>query len=609
MVLWVANPSVEEDHVRDVRTRRQPAQHPHPQWPPRATSPRVSLPPDTIRLIVFRIVRPSDLASIALVSKYLNDVATPLLYSSLTFGPTAFRRNFLPGRSRGSYGYVSTSTESPLVRADVGAEDNYFDNRSSLCAETLVAAPHLLAHARALSTNLTVPNYATAVRASRGQRSSEEQAFHKWTALLALPQACNLRHIALNGVTDEHLLELNHAKHLKLVALELNVPPSALPELPRLAQLLQRQRLITHFASRNLADIRGLQSDFIPRLASIDVTAALARQLAPGRPVTSARIFPLATRRTTGVNSADEVVMAIHALAQSSHSHGVTSLDVSVLWHSDSRMGDDCSAFFAAIRDSLRGLRQLRITLWSDLTPNNVDILFDSIMNTLPALEFLECFEVRTWAEYGINHPSHVSQCTRRALFDLWKELCPSLVRVSAIERHIWVWHVSRPRSAQPSPRPIPPPPLRSNSDPDDIITIQTAQRPLPPRPRPATGDWVRESGRWDWKPTGSPLAQTTFSNSSSLSVVSLIPSTSLNPGPAVMIEPVSRGTTPDVYRSPQTGGSWVRAREKVRSSDQLSTWVSDLQIVGSTYQRNWQDEHYVNTARLSHIIFAAPPT
>ncbi|KAG8726175.1 hypothetical protein FRC12_023635 [Ceratobasidium sp. 428] len=270
-------------------------------------------------------------------------------------------------------------------------------------------------------------------------------------------------------------------------------------------------------------------------------------------------------------------------------------------------MGDDCSTFFAAIRDSLYGLRRLKITLWSDLSPNNVDVLFDSIMNTLPALQFLECLEVRTWAEYGINHPSHVSQCTRRALFDLWKALCPSLVRVSAIERHSWIWHVGRPRSAQPSPRPTPPPPIRSNSDPDNILNIQN-QRPLPPRPRPASGDWVKESGRWDWKPTGSPLAQTTFSNSSSLSVVSPIPSTSLNPGLSVVVEPVSRGTTPEVYRSPQAGGSWVRAREGGKSDDESLTWKSDLQIMGSTYQRNWQDEHYLNAARSSQLITFAVP-
>ncbi|KAG8738859.1 hypothetical protein FRC10_006430 [Ceratobasidium sp. 414] len=607
MVLWVANPSLEEDHVRDVLTRRYPAQHPHPQRPPRATSPRVSLPPDAIRLIVLRIARPPDLASIALVSRYLNDIATPLLYSSLSFGPTAFCRNIVLGRGRGSHCYVSTSAESPLVRADVGSEDNFFDNRSSLCAETLAAAPHLLAYARTLSTNLTVPNYATAVRASRGQRSSEDQAFNEWTTLLALPQASNLRHVALGGVHNEHLDELSRARHLKLVALELSVPPSALPELPRLAPFLQRQRLITHFASRNLADIRGLHHDLIPRLASIDVPAALARQLAPGRPVTSARVFPVATRRAAGVNSADEILEAIHALAQSTHPLGVKSLDVSVLWFSDHRMGDDCSAFFAAIRDSLRGLRRLRITLWSDLAPNNVDILFDCIMNTLPALEFLECFEVRTWAEYGINHPSHVSQCTRRALFELWKGLCPSLVRVSAIERYSWVWHISRPRSAQPSPRHTPPPPLRSNSDPDSVVT--TIQRPLPPRPRPASGDWVRLSGRWDWKPSGSPLAQTAFPGSSLLSVASPVPSCSSSPAPAVVVEPVSRGATPDLYRSPQAGGSWVRERECVGADGDPSTWESDLQILGSTYQRNWQDEHYVNVARSSeYITFAVPP-
>lgn len=621
MVLLVANPSLEEDRVRDVRTGRHPVQHPYAPRPSRATSPSVSLPPDTVRSIVLRVTRPADLASIALVSRYLNDVATPLLYSSLGFGPTAFCRNNGPGRNRGSHSYVSTSAESPSVRTDVGAEDNFFDNRSSLCAETLAATPHLLIHARALSTHLIVPNYGAAVRASRGQRSSEEQTFREWTTLLGLPEASNLRHLALSGVNNEQLLDLCLSRHLKLVALELSVPPSALPELPRLTTLLQRQRLVTHFASRNLTDIRELHGEHIPRLASIDVPAALARRLAPGRPIASARIFPVTTRRAIGLNSADEVLAAIHALSQSTNPFGVTSLDVSVLWFSDSRMGDDCSTFFAAIRDSLRGLRRLRITLWSDLAPNNVDILFDcvspesgfsaacmlisnlithiQIMNTLPALEFLESFEVRTWAEYGINHPSHVPQCTRRALFELWKEFCPSLVRVAAIERHTWVWHVNRTHSAQPSPRPVTPLPLRSNSDPDNIVV---AQRPLPPRPRPASGDWVRNSGRWDWMPTGSPLAQTSFP------IASPTPSTS-RPGLSVIVEPVSRGTTPEAYRSFQAGGSWVRERETVKpDGDQFSNWTSDIQILGSTYQRNWQDEHYVNAARSSEqITFAAP--
>jgi hypothetical protein len=373
MVLLVANPSLEED----VRARRHPTQH--APRPPRATSPRVSLPPDITRLIVPHLTRPPDLASIALVSRYLNNIATPLLYFALSFGPTAFRRNTVPGRTRGSASYVSTSAESPLLRSDAGVEDNFFDNRSSLCAETLAGAPHLLAFARTLSTNLTVANYATAVRASRGQRSSEDQAFHEWTNLLALPQASNLRHLALGGVNEQHLLALSLSRHLKLVALELSVPLSALPELSCLATLFQRQRLITHFASRNLSNIKGLQGTHVPRLTSIDVPAALACQLAPGRPITTARIFPLATRRAAGVNSADEVLMAIHALAQSTHPAGVTDLDISVLWFSDYRMGDDCRAFFAAIRDSLRGLRRLRITMWSDLTPSNVDMLFDCV--------------------------------------------------------------------------------------------------------------------------------------------------------------------------------------------------------------------------------------
>jgi hypothetical protein len=159
----------------------------------------------------------------------------------------------------------------------------------------------------------------------------------------------------------------------------LNVPPAALPELSHLSSLLQRQRYITHFASQNLADIKWLKDQYLPYLAHIDVPAVLACQLAPGRPVTTARIFPLNTRRGSGLRSADEILMAIHALSQSTNPVGVTDLDVSVLWYGDLRMGDDCRAFFAAIRDSLRHLRHLRITLWSDLAPNNVDTLFDCV--------------------------------------------------------------------------------------------------------------------------------------------------------------------------------------------------------------------------------------
>lgn len=376
MVLLVANPSHEEgEDVRSLRTRQPTPSADTARRSPRTT--HLELPPEVIRLVVLHVERAPDLASIALVSRYLNDLATPLLYASLGFGPSAFRRCAGQGRSRGTSSYVST--EFPLLRADAGAEDNFFDNRSSLCAETLARSPHLLAHTRTLSTNLTVVNYASAVRASRGQRCSEDQPFHEWVSLLSLPQASNLRHIALGGVNDQHLRTLSSARSFKLTALELNLPPSALPELSCLATFFQRQRHITHFASRNLADIKGLQDSHIPRLTSIDVPAALARQLAPGRPITTARIFPLATRRATGVHSTDEVLMAIHALAQSTNPAGVTALDISVLWFGDSRMGDDCRAFFAAIRDSLRGLRRLRITMWSDLTPNNVDMLFDCV--------------------------------------------------------------------------------------------------------------------------------------------------------------------------------------------------------------------------------------
>lgn len=377
MVLLVANPSHEEDD--DVRSSRPGT--------PSARSVRrssrathVQLPPEVIQLVVVYVSRPSDLASVTLVSRYLNDVATPLLYASLSFGPSAFRRCAGKGRSHGTSSYVFT--ELPLLRADAGAEDNFFDNRSSLCAETLTRCPHLLAHARALSTNITVVNYASAVRASRGQRCSEDQAFHEWVSLLSLPQASSLRHLALGGVTDQHLRILSSTRSFKLTALELNLSPSALPELSCLAMFFQRQRHITHFASRNLADIKGLQTTHVPRLTSIDVPAALAGQLAPGRPITTARIFPLATRRTAGVHSADEILAAIHAIAQSTSPTGVTALDISVLWFGDSRMGDDCRAFFAAIRDSLHDLRRLRITMWSDLTPSNVDMLFDCVSDS-----------------------------------------------------------------------------------------------------------------------------------------------------------------------------------------------------------------------------------
>ncbi|KAF8606225.1 hypothetical protein BDV93DRAFT_521065, partial [Ceratobasidium sp. AG-I] len=594
MVLLVANPSREEDDdsVRSSRTTRQrtPSAQSVRRLPP---TTRLSFPPEVIQLVILHVTRPPDLANVASVSRYCNIVATPLLYASLSFGPSAFRRCTGHGRSRGTSGYVST--EFPLLRADAGAEDNYFDNRSSLCAETLARSPHLLAHARTLYTNLTVANYASAVRTSRGQRCSEDQPFYDWASLLSLPQVSNLRHIALGGVNDQHLRTLCSARSFKLTALELNLPPSALPELSCLATFFSRQRHITHFASRNLADIKGLQSIHVPRLTSIDVSAALAAQLAPGRPIATARIFPLATRRATGIHSADEILMAIHALAQSTNPDGVTALDISVLWFGDYRMGDDCRAFFAAIRDSLRGLRRLRITMWSDLTPSNVDMLFDCIMTTLPVLECLESFEIRTWAEYGINHPSHVPQSTRRALFDLWKEMCPSLVRVAAIERHTWVWHVSKRPASPTPPRPQPPiPPSRSNSDPSNILLIP-GPRPLPPRPRPASGDWVRLSDRWDWKPSTSPLGQTYPEI-----ITSPAPSTSSSGQP--QRSPISRNVTPDVY--PQVGGSWVRERTK-QEDDSHKTWDSDLQIAGSTYQRNSLDEHYVRAAYSQNIQFA----
>jgi hypothetical protein len=390
MVLLVVNPSYEDERsVRDTSARRQPS----PLLRPTRASPRivsrVTLPPEVIRLVILQVSRIPDLASFALVSRYSNRIATPLLYSALSFGPTSFRRKNTAGRGRGSSGYVSTSAESPMGRDDVASEDNFFDSRSSLCAETLSRFPHLLSFTRSVSTNLTVPNYAAAVRASRGQRSNEDQPFHEWVTVLSLPQASKIRHAALGNVNDQHLLGLSAARHLKLTALELSLPPPALPELSHLATLFRRQRHITHFASRNLANIIGLQSHHIPHLARIDVPAALARQLSPGRPITTARIFPLTTRRAAGLHSADEVLMAIHALAQSTHSEGIMDLDISVSWYSDSRMGDDCRAFFAAIRDSLQSLRHLRITLWSDLTPNNVDILFDCV--SLLSAEITEC--------------------------------------------------------------------------------------------------------------------------------------------------------------------------------------------------------------------------
>lgn len=591
MVLLVVNPSHEDEHR--VRGVRRPTPSTRPSRSPRRTAtPRVSLPPEVIRLVIIQVTRIPDLANFALVSRYCNNIATPLLYSALSFGPVAFRRNNTHGRSRGLGGYVSTSAEFPLVRADAGPEDNFFDNRSSLCTETLSRDPHLLSYARTISTNLIVPNYAAAVRASRGQRSSEDQTFQEWVVLLSLPQASRVRHLALSGVNDQQLLILSTARHLKLTALELSVPPPALPELSHLATLFHRQRFITHFASRNLADIRGLQAHHIPRLVCIDVPAALACQLAPGRPITIARIFPVTTRRATGLSSADEVLMSIHALSQSTNPAGVVDLDVSVLWHSDNRMGGDCRAFFAAIRDSLQGLRHLRVTLWSDLTPNNVDVLFDCIMTTLPTLQSIETFEIRTWAEYGISHPSHLPHATRRAVFDLWKEMCPSLTRVAALENHTWAWQVYR--ASTPCIPDRQPQAVRSNSDPDNRVPLR---RPLPPRPRPASGDWVRLSGRWDWQPTASPLSQTSFSDA---------PSTSAPPVPAPAPSGANPMSRPSSVHDPQAVGSWVQEpARQVRRENQ--SWRSDLSIIGSTYQRNPLDEHYVRIASSSeHLQFAS---
>ncbi|KAB5589957.1 glycoside hydrolase family 43 protein [Ceratobasidium theobromae] len=437
MVFLVVNPSYEGGHLaRSVSTgtRRQPSSSRNSPSP----LPRTPFPPEVIRLIISQVTRIPDLASCALVSRYSHNVATPFLYSALSFGPAVFRRNNVPGHSRGSGGYVSTSAEWPMGRVDVGSKDNVFDNRSSLCAETLSKSPHLLSFTRSISANLTVPNYAAAVRASRGQRTGDDQAFHEWATILSLPQASAIRHVAFAGVNDQRLLSLSTTRYLKLTALELSLPPPALPELSHLATFFQRQRYITHFASRNLADIKGLKGRHVPHLAHIDVTAALACQLAPGRPISTARIFPLASRRVVGLRPADELLMAIHALAQSTHSGGVVDLDISALWYSDHRMGDDCRAFFAAIRDSLQGLRRLRITLWSDLLPNNVDALFDcvgplleengecmlmyvtrlfvifQIMATLPALQHLETFEIRTWAEYGHCRPTTCGETAGR---------------------------------------------------------------------------------------------------------------------------------------------------------------------------------------------------
>lgn len=216
-------------------------------------------------------------------------------------------------------------------------------------------------------------------------------------------------------------------------------------------------------------------------------------------------------------------------------------------------------------------------------------------MTTLPSLQSIETFEIRTWAEYGISHPSHLPHATRRAILDLWKEMCPSLTRAAALENHTWAWHVHR----APTPR-IPnqqPQPVRSNSDPDNQVP---ARRPLPPRPRPASGDWVRLSGRWDWQPTASPLSQTSFSITPSTSALPV-------PGPAPpTTDPISRSTTPNSIYDPRPGGSWVQEPAR-QVSREHQNWSSDLSIIGSTYQRNPLDEHYVRIASSSqHIQFAS---
>ncbi|CAE6470246.1 unnamed protein product [Rhizoctonia solani] len=590
MVLLVVNPSHEDERsARDTSTRRQPSSLPRTSRSP-LPARKVNLPLELIRSVILQVTRTPDLASFALTSRYFNNIATPLLYSTLCFGPAAYRLHKLPRRNRGAsgHGYVSISAESPMSRGEAGSEDNFFDSRSSLCAELLSNSPHLLPYVRSVSTNITVPNYAAAVRAARGQRGSEENTFHEWVSILTLQQASSIRHLALGGVKDQHLLALSATRHLKLTALELSVPAAALPELSNLSTLLQRQRHITHFASQNLADIKGLRDHYLPRLAHIDVPAILACQLAPGRPVTTVRIFPLNTRRGSGLRSADEILMAIHALAQSTDPIGVTDLDVSVLWYGDCRMGDDCRAFFAAIRDSLQRLRHLRVTLWSDLAPNNVDMLFDCILSTLPSLQFLETFEIRTWAEYGISHPCYVPHPARRAIFDLWKELCPSLSKVGALDSHTWTWHAAKVPAQHPTP-------IRSNSDPTQAL----ARRPLPPRPRPASGDWVRLSDRWDWQPTPSPLSRP--------SLPSGITSTSRTPTHELMVltpDPQSRSTTPNSTHDSRAEGAWVQEPRKQPCHD-TKMWHSDLPVVGSTYQRNELDEHYVRIAHTEHIQFA----
>ncbi|QRW24212.1 glycoside hydrolase family 43 protein [Rhizoctonia solani] len=565
MVLLVVNPSHEDERsTQDARTRRQPSPIPRTSHSP-IPARTVNLPPELIRLVVLQVTRTPDLASFALTSRYLNNIAMPLLYSTLCFGPTAYRLYKLPRRNRGSsgHGYVSISAESPMSRDEVGSEDDFFDNRSSLCAELLSNSLHLLPYVRSISTNISVPNYAAA--------------------------ASNVRHLALGGVNDQHLLDLNAARHLKLTALELDVPPAALPELFNLSSFLQRQRHITHFASRNLADIKGLKDHDLPRLAHIDVPAVLACQLAPGRPITTARIFPSNPRRGSGLRSADELLMAIHALSQSTDSIGVTDLDVSVLWYGDRRMEDDCRVFFAAIRDSLQQLRHLRVTLWSDLAPSNVDLLFDCILSALPSLQFLETFEIRTWAEYGISHPCHLSHPARRAIFDLWKELCPSLNKVAALDSHTWTWHAAKAITQPPAP-------VRSNSDPH---TKPPARRPLPPRPRPASGNWVRLSDRWDWQPTPSPLSQPMLPSG--------IPSASQTSFHGLMTpRPDSRprSASPGGTHDSRAEGTWVQESRKQPCHDS-KMWHSDLPVLGSTYQRNELDEHYVRIAHTPHIEFA----
>ncbi|KAB5591793.1 hypothetical protein CTheo_4785 [Ceratobasidium theobromae] len=198
----------------------------------------------------------------------------------------------------------------------------------------------------------------------------------------------------------------------------------------------------------------------------------------------------------------------------------------------------------------------------------------------------------------GINHPSHLPYSTRRAIFDLWKDLCPSLSKVAALEDNTWFWQFCKPRAPNSIARQ--PSPLRSNSDPENK---SLARRPLPPRPRPASGDWVRLNGRWDWKPTTSlPSLASSSSNA-------FVPDQPVNhhnsqpSGPLAALTPLDNDASIRLH-GPQPGGSWVQG-PRTYPNDSQPTWRSDLPIVGSTYQRNYLDEHYVRIAHSEHIEFA----